>query len=317
MAYRSYYKPYGEVAFTSGSSRTDKGFTGQRLDVSSGLMYYGARYYDPVLSYFISPDTIVPGSAVSSGGGAATLGVDDKSKLTSLTTDFHETAFLGEAQKENLQNTEKGFWFQLSKDDKKKVREPWGPMNPQALNRYSYVLNNPLRYTDPSGYYNYTYSWNIYDDRRWPNYHVSAQDVMHELMSHPQQYFPFHITPTSGCSVMAEGCTYTLDPGVPGYQPYEVRVINVTPTSFTFIVTTSGGFATKGSTITFSTYEQNGTVYLQQHGVTEAASNPIEWVSQLAEQGGAFLTWQSMADNLREHFNYAAYWSGILGDSRP
>ncbi len=27
------------------------------------------------------------------------------------------------------------------------------PGNPQALNRYSYVLNNPLRYTDPTGYY--------------------------------------------------------------------------------------------------------------------------------------------------------------------
>jgi RHS repeat-associated protein len=26
------------------------------------------------------------------------------------------------------------------------------PFNPQALNRYSYVLNNPLRYTDPTGY---------------------------------------------------------------------------------------------------------------------------------------------------------------------
>jgi hypothetical protein len=26
------------------------------------------------------------------------------------------------------------------------------PANPQALNRYAYVLNNPLRYTDPSGH---------------------------------------------------------------------------------------------------------------------------------------------------------------------
>jgi hypothetical protein len=28
-----------------------------------------------------------------------------------------------------------------------------GPGNPQALNRYSYVLNNPLRYTDPTGHF--------------------------------------------------------------------------------------------------------------------------------------------------------------------
>ena len=25
------------------------------------------------------------------------------------------------------------------------------PSNPQALNRYSYVVNNPMRYTDPTG----------------------------------------------------------------------------------------------------------------------------------------------------------------------
>jgi len=27
-----------------------------------------------------------------------------------------------------------------------------GPTNPQSLNRYSYVLNNPMKYTDPSGH---------------------------------------------------------------------------------------------------------------------------------------------------------------------
>ncbi len=35
---------------------TDKGFTGQYLD-DSGLNYYNARYYDPVVGRFLSADT--------------------------------------------------------------------------------------------------------------------------------------------------------------------------------------------------------------------------------------------------------------------
>ena len=62
-------------------------FTGQRLD-GTGLYYYTARYYDPTLGRFISPDMLMPGAG-----------------------------------------------------------------NPQAWNHYAYVLNNPLRYTDPSGYF--------------------------------------------------------------------------------------------------------------------------------------------------------------------
>ena len=57
---RQYYKPYGEVALSWGSSRTNIGYTGQRLDGESGLMYYGARYYDPVLSFFAQADPTVP-----------------------------------------------------------------------------------------------------------------------------------------------------------------------------------------------------------------------------------------------------------------
>ncbi|MFH1382345.1 MAG: RHS repeat-associated core domain-containing protein, partial [Chloroflexota bacterium] len=79
------YYPYGDCRNSQGDLGTDKLFTGQRLD-DTGLYYYGARYYDPTIGRFISPDTVVQNFA-----------------------------------------------------------------NPQSLNRYSYVFNNPLKYTDPSG----------------------------------------------------------------------------------------------------------------------------------------------------------------------
>jgi RHS repeat-associated protein len=78
------YLPFG--ATRSGDVPTDKKFTGQRLD-TTGLYYYNARYHDPNIGRFISPDTVVP-----------------------------------------------------------------GPSNPQAWNRYAYALNNPTKYTDPSGH---------------------------------------------------------------------------------------------------------------------------------------------------------------------
>ena len=40
---------------------------------------------------------------------------------------------------------------------------PWGPSNPQALNRYSYVQNNPLTYTDPTGHSVYLTHQEAYD----------------------------------------------------------------------------------------------------------------------------------------------------------
>jgi RHS repeat-associated protein len=79
------YFPFGVSRNSTGNLPTDKLFTCQRLD-TTGLYYYNARYYDPQIGRFISPDTIVP-----------------------------------------------------------------NPTNPQSLNRYSYCLNNPLKYIDPSG----------------------------------------------------------------------------------------------------------------------------------------------------------------------
>ena len=52
------YFPYGDLRNSQGNLGTDKRFTGQRLD-STGLYYYGARYYDATIGRFISADTIV------------------------------------------------------------------------------------------------------------------------------------------------------------------------------------------------------------------------------------------------------------------
>ncbi|HEX2912230.1 MAG TPA: RHS repeat-associated core domain-containing protein [Chloroflexia bacterium] len=52
------FTPWGSIR-SGGVSETTLGYTGQRLD-GTGLMYYHARYYDPAVGKFASPDTIVP-----------------------------------------------------------------------------------------------------------------------------------------------------------------------------------------------------------------------------------------------------------------
>ena len=81
------YRPYGALARREGAVEVPQKFTGQRLDASTGLYFYNARYYDPGLGRFISADPVVP-----------------------------------------------------------------SPGDPQALNRYSYVRNNPIHRTDPTGH---------------------------------------------------------------------------------------------------------------------------------------------------------------------
>jgi len=52
------YQPYGKISEQIGDSVTNYKFTGKELD-STGLYYYGARYYDSEIGRFITPDSIV------------------------------------------------------------------------------------------------------------------------------------------------------------------------------------------------------------------------------------------------------------------
>src|SRR5579885_2983931 len=51
------YAPYGTTRYTVGSLGTAKAFTGQEADALTGLSYYHARWYDPVVGVFVSVDT--------------------------------------------------------------------------------------------------------------------------------------------------------------------------------------------------------------------------------------------------------------------
>jgi RHS repeat-associated protein len=107
------YNAYGSGRSDSGTLGTDKRYTGQRLD-GAGLYFYGARYYDSWLGRFISPDPVTQSAPLPFG-----------QLIGALTVSQNGHPFGGGPKPSTV--------------------------NPQEHNRYTYALNNPLRYTDPDG----------------------------------------------------------------------------------------------------------------------------------------------------------------------
>jgi RHS repeat-associated protein len=57
VVWRESYRPYGErLTNNPTSSSNDVWFTSRRQDAETGLVYMGARYYDPTLGRFLSTD---------------------------------------------------------------------------------------------------------------------------------------------------------------------------------------------------------------------------------------------------------------------
>lgn len=130
------YTPWGEVRDGT-HTVTSIDVTGQRRD-DSGLLFYNARSYDPKLARFLSADT-VPGNASGGMDGVA---------YRPLTVAFHAAGF---AERLNAEDS-MGLPFQQDSRTRQQAGSPWGPVQPQSLNRYSYVLNNPEKWTDPTGH---------------------------------------------------------------------------------------------------------------------------------------------------------------------
>jgi RHS repeat-associated protein len=57
VLWRESYRPYGErLTNSAASTGNDVWFTSRRQDVDTGLVYMGARYYDPVIGRFMATD---------------------------------------------------------------------------------------------------------------------------------------------------------------------------------------------------------------------------------------------------------------------
>jgi RHS repeat-associated protein len=81
------FTAYGASRYSSGTWPTQKGYTGQYGDATTGLAYYNARYYDPALGQFASADTASSGGLNRFGyvAGNPTTATDPTGHM--LTTD--------------------------------------------------------------------------------------------------------------------------------------------------------------------------------------------------------------------------------------
>jgi RHS repeat-associated protein len=60
VIYRRTYRPYGQTITETTSHTESRGWIDQRQDVETGLTYLHARYYDPNVGTFLSPDPLGP-----------------------------------------------------------------------------------------------------------------------------------------------------------------------------------------------------------------------------------------------------------------
>jgi RHS repeat-associated protein len=115
VASRSAYRPYGDRTQAEAPSipgcspvapAEPRGFIGERHDPETGLLYLHARYYDPVIGRFLSPDTLDP---IEPGVGTNRYAYADNDPINKSDPNGHVAQLVGRLALEAAKGGAMGF----------------------------------------------------------------------------------------------------------------------------------------------------------------------------------------------------------------
>jgi len=159
--------------------------------------------------------------------------------------------------------------------------------------------------TDQRGAWPTGYSYVIRQEVGYIEEGDTAEEMMLRLQDRPNDFFPFTVVnltdPNAG---IVEGHKYDLQhTRFLGDKPNEVVVESANSTSFTFL-TLESHFDGPGARITFTTYEENGVIYLE-HNANAPDAGLLN--STVAPTGAASFGWKVQAARLRDQDEILLY----------
>jgi RHS repeat-associated protein len=124
VASRSAYRPYGDRTQAAGAADPGcapanplepRGFVGERHDPETGLLYLHARYYDPVIGRFLSPDTLDP---TEQGVGTNRYAYADNDPINKSDPNGHAVGGDGDSDNDSNDTSDGNKSTSKSKDNK-------------------------------------------------------------------------------------------------------------------------------------------------------------------------------------------------------